>query len=145
MTFILKTANQIKRLKLIIYSLSAIACGLVILFYTLSDYIVLYYTPSEFYDKIGDNHANKTFKIGGLVKERSIKRAADSTIVSFIIRDAEREISVDFDGIPPALFGENNGVIAEGVFDDKMVLHSKLILAKHDENYVVGYSVPVTE
>jgi cytochrome c-type biogenesis protein CcmE len=41
-----------------------------------------------------------------------------------------------FDGIPPDLFKEGQGVVAEGRFDGDGRLVAKRVLAKHDENYM---------
>jgi cytochrome c-type biogenesis protein CcmE len=41
-----------------------------------------------------------------------------------------------FEGIPPDLFREGQGVVAEGRFGQDGVFRADNVLAKHDENYV---------
>jgi len=43
---------------------------------------------------------------------------------------------VRFDGDPPSLFAENEGVVAEGVWRGGEVFVAERVLAKHDENYM---------
>ena len=47
-----------------------------------------------------------------------------------------KEIKVFFKGIPPDLFREGQGVIAEGSVGDDYTFTASSILAKHDENYM---------
>jgi len=41
-----------------------------------------------------------------------------------------------FEGIPPDLFREGQGVVAEGRFGDGGGFRADNVLAKHDENYI---------
>jgi cytochrome c-type biogenesis protein CcmE len=45
-------------------------------------------------------------------------------------------VPVVYHDIPPDLFEEGKGVVAEGKFDDTGRLVAKRVLAKHDENYM---------
>ena len=72
--------------------------------------------------------------MGGLVKKNSIIK--NKTSINFIITDLKNEIIVTFDGLPPNLFSEGKGVIAEGKLKDKSYFIADKILAKHDENYM---------
>ena len=73
-------------------------------------------------------------RIGGLVKENSIKKKGTS--INFIITDLKNEIFVSYKGLVPNLFSENKGVVAEGKLSDKKYFIADKILAKHDENYM---------
>jgi cytochrome c-type biogenesis protein CcmE len=54
----------------------------------------------------------------------------------FRITDTKHTVPVMFDGIPPDLFKEGQGVVAEGKFDAEGRLIASRVLAKHDENYM---------
>ena len=55
--------------------------------------------------------------------------------MTFIVHDQKGEVPVRFKGIPPDLFKEGSGVVAEGMFEGRTFVASNL-LAKHDENYM---------
>ncbi len=109
----------------------AIAAGLV--FFALEDSIVFFYTPSDVIEKSVE--PNTRFRLGGLVEVGSIERG-DGTVVRFVITDTSNKIPVTFTGVPPDLFGEGKGVIAEGVLDATGRFQADSVLAKHDENYM---------
>ena len=104
-----------------------------LIFKSLEENIVYFFTPSEIYNKQNISF-NKTIRIGGLVKENSISKEQNS--VRFIITDFKKEIIVSYSGLIPNLFSEGKGVIAEGELKDKKYFIAEKILAKHDENYM---------
>jgi cytochrome c-type biogenesis protein CcmE len=77
----------------------------------------------------------KSARVGGLVEVGSEKHSADGALL-FRITDNKHAVPVVFDGIPPDLFREGQGVVAEGRFDAEGRLIAKRVLAKHDENYM---------
>ena len=100
---------------------------------SLEENIVYFFSPTEIYDK-SNISLNEKIRIGGLVKEESIKK--DQTSIKFIITDLKNEIIVSYNGSVPNLFSEGKGVIAEGQLKDKKYFVADSILAKHDENYM---------
>ena len=100
---------------------------------SLEENIVYFFSPTEIYEKPNIS-LNKKIRIGGLVKEESIKK--DQTSIKFIITDLKNEIIVSYNGSVPNLFSEGKGVIAEGQLKDKKYFVADSILAKHDENYM---------
>ena len=104
-----------------------------LIFKSLEESVVYFFSPSEIYDKSNISF-NEKIRIGGLVKEDSIIK--DQTSISFIITDLKREIIVSYNGSVPNLFSEGKGVIAEGELIDKKYFIADKILAKHDENYM---------
>ena len=100
---------------------------------SLEENIVYFFSPTEIYDKPNIS-LNKKIRIGGLVKEESIKK--DQTSIKFIITDLKNEIIVSYNGSVPNLFSEGKGVIAEGQLKAKKYFVADSILAKHDENYM---------
>ena len=111
--------------------LSAVTVFLI--FKSLEENIVYFFTPSEIYNKQNIS-LNKTIRVGGLVKENSISKEQNS--IRFIITDFKKEIIVSYSGLIPNLFSEGKGVIAEGELKDKKYFIAEKILAKHDENYM---------
>ena len=100
---------------------------------SLEENVVYFFSPTEIYNK-SDISLNKKLRVGGLVKEGSIKREKDG--INFIITDLKNEIVVSYKGLVPNLFSEGKGVVAEGKLNDKKYFIADKILAKHDENYM---------
>ena len=94
--------------------------------------VVYFISPSEI--KGLSEISKKKIRVGGMVKENSIK--IDNKVINFIITDFENEINVTYSGIVPNLFQENKGVVAEGFLKDRNYFSATKILAKHDENYM---------
>jgi len=84
----------------------------------------------------GNYPKDRTFRIGGLVVDDSIKRAAGSLDVDFRVTDTACELPVTYSGVLPDLFREGQGVVAHGRLGDDGVFVADKILAKHDENYM---------
>tara|TARA_Y100000590_G_scaffold136438_1_gene156170 strand:+ start:8264 stop:8692 length:429 start_codon:yes stop_codon:yes gene_type:complete len=103
------------------------------IFKSLEDNVVYFFSPTEIFEKT-NIQLDKNIRIGGLVKEDSIKK--DISNIKFIITDLKNEIIVSYNGPLPNLFSEGKGVIAEGILKDKKYLIASQILAKHDENYM---------
>ena len=103
------------------------------IFKSLEENVVYFFSPTEIYSKSNISF-NKKIRIGGLVKENSLKKNQKS--IKFIITDLKNEIIVDYDGVVPNLFSEGKGVVAEGRLKDKKYFIADKILAKHDENYM---------
>ncbi|HKR23622.1 MAG TPA: cytochrome c maturation protein CcmE [Allosphingosinicella sp.] len=80
---------------------------------------------------------DRAVRIGGMVKQGSIRRHADGVTVDFTVADdTPNLIQVTYRGITPDLFREDSGVIAEGRFRADGRFIATEILAKHDENYM---------
>ena len=104
-----------------------IAVGLVLA--ALRENIVFFYTPAE----LPDDANNRMVRLGGLVKQGSVK--IDGLNSNFIVTDGEAELAVVFDGALPSLFREGQGVVAEGRITNG-TLTATNVLAKHDETYM---------
>ena len=100
---------------------------------SLEENVVYFFSPTEIYYK-SNISLNKKIRVGGLVKEGSVKKKEKG--INFVITDLKNEIIVSFTGIVPNLFSEGKGVIAEGKLRDKKYFIADKILAKHDENYM---------
>lgn len=77
----------------------------------------------------------RAVRLGGMVSKGSLTRAPDGVTISFVVADGPATVPVRFRGIPPDLFREGSGVVAEGAFDGTTFVATNL-LAKHDERYM---------
>lgn len=124
-----------KRLIFLLLAIATISLGVSILLYTLKDYIIFFYTPSEVKAQTIDY--KKVYKLGGLVEEGSIHYSNGK--VYFVIKDQDKSINVEYCGAIPSLFKENSGAVAEGYFTDENNFIAHYLLAKHDEKYIANY------
>ena len=84
----------------------------------------------------GEYPQDRNFRIGGLVVDGSVEREEGSLSVRFLVTDLRCEIPVEYSGVLPDLFRENQGVVAHGRMGGEGVFVADEILAKHDENYM---------
>jgi cytochrome c-type biogenesis protein CcmE len=98
----------------------------------LNSNIALYVTPSEV--AAGKSPHGQAFRIGGLVKDGSVKR--DNLTVHFIVTDLAKDIPVSYTGILPDLFKEGKGAVVQGKLEANGNFVASEVLAKHDENYM---------
>ena len=126
-----------KRIYLISLFFLTIATSIYLILWALRDNIVFFYSPTEIQQKISIKEINEMSKLrlGGMVKESSIKQLNDGSI-NFTITDFNKEMIVFYKGIIPDLFKEEQGVIAEGSVNKEGMFIANSILAKHDENYM---------
>ena len=128
-----------KRLYLYSTLLIIFFVGCVLLFVNLRDNLVYFYSPTDISE--GKNEDLKKIRIGGMVVNGSIERnikikdGKKLENINFKITDYANSVDINYVGILPDLFKEDQGVIVEGKFDEKRFFASK-VLAKHDENYM---------
>ena len=125
-----KVKSRILFICLLLFSLILVTY---IIFKALEDNVVYFKSPSEV-KNISELEIKKKIRIGGMVKNNSIKSYSD--YISFTITDFKNEINVTYTGAIPNLFEEGKGVVAEGVLNDRNFFSASKILAKHDENYM---------
>ena len=116
----------------IILILATLILSVFLVLRSLEENVIYFKSPTDV--KILSEIENKKIRIGGMVKEDSIK--ANSNEISFVITDFKNEINVVYSGVVPNLFEEGKGVVAEGFLKDKNFFLASKILAKHDENYM---------
>ena len=123
-----------KRLALIGGALAILGIIAALVLNALNSNIALYISPTDV--AAGKAPKDKVFRIGGLVREGSLKRQADGVTVSFIVTDTDKDLTVNYKGILPDLFKEGKGVVAQGKLVADGVFVAQEVLAKHDENYM---------
>lgn len=121
-----------RRMWIVGLSLLAATTAAVMVTLALQEYRSYLVTPSQVLD--GDAPVDARFRLGGIVKEGSVQRAAGSLDVRFLITDRLQDLPVRYHGILPDLFREGQSVITEGRMDgDQFVADD--VMAKHDETY----------
>jgi len=96
--------------------------------------LVFFFSPTQVAAK--EAPINRTFRVGGLVQEGTLKRDPDGLTVRFIVTDTAQSIPVVYKGILPDLFKEGRGCVAQGKLTSDGVFQAEQVLAKHDENYM---------
>lgn len=122
-----------QRLWIVLFIVVVASLAVALVMIALSENINLFYPPEKV--AAGEAPAGKTIRIGGMVREGSVQREAGSLRVYFDVTDFKATVPVVYDGILPDLFGENQGVVAQGQLVNG-VFEASEVLAKHDENYM---------
>jgi cytochrome c-type biogenesis protein CcmE len=122
-----------RRLALIGTAIGVLGLALGLVLYAMRDSIVFFHAPADIQAK--GVPPGTRFRLGGLVKEGSIKRGENHE-VSFEVVDAKTSIPVRYRGLLPDLFREGQGVVTEGALDAAGVFKADTVLARHDETYM---------
>lgn len=120
-----------QRLLFAVFGVGFLTAATLLIMNAFSEHLVFFYTPSDLTQK--QVEPGRLLRIGGLVEDGSVNR--QGTQMTFTVTDLTANVHVDYDGIPPALFREGQGVVAEGYLENGRFRAVKL-LAKHDENYM---------
>ncbi|MBU3078905.1 cytochrome c maturation protein CcmE [Sphingomonas quercus] len=123
-----------QRLTLAILAVAAIIGAALLAMSALRDQAAYFYTPGDV--KKDGIPAGRAIRLGGMVEQGSIARAADGVTVTFRATDGATAVPVRFKGILPDLFKEGSGMVAEGRFEPGGTFIADNILAKHDERYM---------
>ena len=70
-----------------------------------------------------------------VIKEMIVENNSKIQKITFVVTDFQNEIEVNYKGILPDLFKEEQGVVVEGIFKNNS-FDAINVLAKHDENYM---------
>lgn len=121
-----------RRLFFVVFGVLAFGGAVVLTLLALSEGIDYFYSPSDLIEK--QFGSERRMRLGGLVVEGSVRR--EGVMLYFDVTDGGATIPVQYQGMIPDLFRENQGVIADGHLGTDGVFMASGILAKHDENYV---------
>jgi cytochrome c-type biogenesis protein CcmE len=124
--------NWQKRGAIIAGALIALGTASALVLNALNSNIALYVTPTEVLD--GKAPEGRAFRIGGLVKQGSLKR--ENLTAHFVITDTVKDINVSYTGLLPDLFKEGKGAVVQGKLEAGGQFTASEVLAKHDENYM---------
>ena len=124
--------NWKKRGAIVAAGVAAIGIAAALVLNALNSNIALYVTPTDV--AAGKAPSGQAFRIGGMVKDGSLRR--DNLTVHFVVTDMAREIPVSYTGILPDLFKEGKGAVVQGRLGADGNFTASEVLAKHDENYM---------
>jgi cytochrome c-type biogenesis protein CcmE len=128
----LKTRH--KRIALIIGGLAVLGLVAALVLNAFQSNLVFFFSPTQV--AAGEAPRGKPFRIGGMVKDGSIRREPDGVTLRFVMTDTEKDMTVAYRGILPDLFKEGKGAVAQGKLGEDGVFVASEVLAKHDENYM---------
>ena len=127
-----------RRLYLLIFGMAGLATAAALTLSAMRDNLVFFYSPSDLAQKPAA--PGRPFRLGGLVENGSVERrtSADGRTAElhFRVTDLAHAVPVIYMGIPPDLFREGQGVVANGKLDADGVFTASEVLAKHDEKYM---------
>ena len=99
----------------------------------LQENMLYFFSPSQ----VAAGEAPKrTFRLGGMVVDGSVKRETGTLNVSFVVTDNVHSVPVKYDQVLPDLFREGAGAVVIGRLNDNGEFMGEQVLAKHDENYM---------
>ncbi|WP_263768268.1 cytochrome c maturation protein CcmE [Propionivibrio soli] len=123
-----------KRMALILGGLAVLGVIAALVLNAFQSNLVFFFSPTQV--AAGEAPKGKPFRIGGMVKEGSLRREVDGVTMRFVVTDTEKDMTVAYKGILPDLFKEGKGAVAQGRLGDDGVFVASEVLAKHDENYM---------
>ncbi|MBD0325179.1 MAG: cytochrome c maturation protein CcmE [Pyrinomonadaceae bacterium] len=123
-----------KRLAFIGVGLVGLGIAAALVLNAFQNNLVFFFSPTQVAAK--EAPTQKTFRIGGLVQQGSVRREDDGLTVRFVVTDLAHSMPVVYTGILPDLFKEGKGVVAQGRLGADGIFHAEQVLAKHDENYM---------
>jgi len=123
-----------KRLILVLVAVAGVALASVLVTQALRSNMAYFFTPTQIAS--GEAPLDEVMRIGGMVKEGSLKRIGDGLTAEFLITDTASDVVVRYTGILPDLFKEGQGAVARGRVTEGNVFVAEEVLAKHDEKYM---------
>lgn len=120
-----------QRLWFTLFGLGFLTMATLLILNAFSENLVFFFTPSDMKKK--PPVATEMVRLGGLVETGSVQH--EGMDMRFVVTDLTESLPVHFIGMPPALFREGQGVVAEGYLENGAFRAVKL-LAKHDEKYM---------
>src|SRR5919112_4293878 len=121
-----------KRIGIILVGLAGLGLAAYLAASAFRNNLVFFFSPTQVAAK--EAPVGRTFRVGGLVQEGTLKR--DGLNVQFTVTDTVASIPVVYNGILPDLFKEGRGCVAQGKLTSDGVFQAEQVLAKHDENYM---------
>ena len=127
------TPTRKRRLWLALLLLVAASVSGTLIAMALQQNMTYLHTPSETVE--GTVPQAAAFRLGGVVKEGSVRRGDGTLQVDFLVTDRVHDFPVRYEGILPDLFREGQSVIARGRLEGEVFVAEE-VLAKHDETYM---------
>ena len=132
------------RLITLVFVLAGAALAVALMLRAANENLNLFYPPDQIAG--GAAPVGVGIRAGGMVLEGSVRRAADSLDVAFVLSDYQgADFRVLYNGILPDLFREGQGILVRGQLDGDGVFQAVEVLAKHDENYMPPELMPLVD
>jgi cytochrome c-type biogenesis protein CcmE len=99
----------------------------------LQENLLYFFSPTQ----VAAGEAPKrTFRLGGMVVDGSLKREPGTLNISFVVTDNVHSVPVKYNRVLPDLFREGAGAVIVGRLNDNGEFVGDEVIAKHDENYM---------
>jgi cytochrome c-type biogenesis protein CcmE len=122
-----------RRLGIVLIGLVMLGTAAALVLTAFEDNLVFFFSPTDLQAKTVT--PDQRIRVGGLVEVGSVEKSDDGLVVNFRVTDLDNVIPVTYKGILPDLFGEGQGIIAEGRLVQG-TFNASEVLAKHDETYM---------
>jgi len=96
--------------------------------------LVYYWGPTEL-RAAGSKAEGATIRLGGQVVPGTTHFDADSSSLTFEVRDHKAQVKVHSQGVPPQMFREGIGVVVEGTMTASGVFESSRLMVSHNNQY----------
>ena len=123
-----------RRKMLVAMVIFGVAIATVLALTAFEENLLYFYSPSQIH--AGEAPENRSFRVGGLVVDGSVRREENSLAMQFDLTDNAQVMTVTYTGILPDLFREGQGIVAMGRLNSSGLFVADEVLAKHDENYM---------
>ena len=104
-----------RRLGVVAMGLVTLGIAAALVLTALEDSVVFFYSPTDLVEK--NVPTDRRLRIGGLVKQGSIRKADDGVTTVFAVTDTAHTVEVSYRGVLPDLFEEGQGMIGTGRSD----------------------------
>ena len=128
------TPTRKRRMMLVLLIVLGVGTAVAMALTAFNQNLMFFFSPSQV--KAGEAPINRSFRVGGMVKDNSLVRQDDGLTVQFVVHDNAEEVSIAYKGILPDLFREGQGIVAQGKLNSEGNFIADEVLAKHDENYM---------
>jgi cytochrome c-type biogenesis protein CcmE len=124
-----------KRMIFVLLALITVGAASALISKAMKGNLAYLHTPEEVLNGVVPK--GQVFRLGGLVKEGSLKRSDTQLEARFIVRDnRNNEITVVTNNILPDLFKEGKSQVSRGKMGDDGLFYADEVLAKHDAEYM---------
>jgi len=100
-----------RRLYMLLLAMLGLGTATALVLTAFRDNLVFFYSPSDLQTR---PVAERSFRLGGLVENGSVKKQDDGITTAFMVTDMKSSVPVVYKGLLPDLFREGQGVVAEG-------------------------------
>ena len=121
-----------RRLTMILAGVLTFGFAVGLILWSLSGSIRLFNSPTDLVEK--RIAPGTRIRLGGFVGNGTLVK--DGINVRFEVTDGNKAVPVTYQGIPPDLLRDGQGVVVDGTLDSSGIFRADSVLAKHDERYM---------